>query len=97
MGQKLGQDTAGISCLCSTMSWDSAEKTQIARASSGGLFTHLSDTQAGVIRSLGSEGSQNTFTGPLHVAWASSEHGSLRDQANQAEALWALLTHHVVR
>ena len=44
MGQKLGQGTAEINCLCSTMSWESTEKTQTARESSGCLFTHLSGT-----------------------------------------------------
>ena len=44
MGQKRGQGTAEINSLCSTMSWESAEKTQTARESSGCLLMHLSGT-----------------------------------------------------
>ena len=161
MGQKLGQGTAEINCPCSTMYWESAEKTQTARESSGCLFTHLSGTcvcmsvtqscpvtswtaacqpplfmgfsrqecwsglsfpspgdlsnpgikpmspavsalaggfftteplgksgtQARVICRLRSAGTQNTITGPFYVTWASSQHGSLRAWANQAETL----------
>ena len=63
----------------------------VASSLAGGFFTTeplgKSGTQARVICRLCSAGTQNTITEPFYVTWASSQHGTLRAWAKQAEAL----------